>query len=74
MYKYIIKADNNKALAVTSELPYMEFKDYFRSMHVKKIHPDGSDTIFVYGVGQEFINPRVMLPTDFANFGPVILG
>ena len=61
------------ALAVHSDLNWMEFVEWFKRYHVYKLHPKGHDTVFRNG-HYEFINPKIMCPNDFANNCPSLMG
>lgn len=71
-YRYIIRANGNKALPVLSDLNLDEFRDYIRKTS-EYLHPEGTDTIWRWGL-IEFINPVVMLVDDYANYLPAIIG
>jgi hypothetical protein len=72
MFKYIIKGEQRKALAVHSDLNWLEFSEYIRVRSVK-FHKDGTDTVFRWG-GVEIINPKVMSAGDFVDFLPALIG
>ena len=72
IFKYVITGDGMMALAVHSELNYNEFVELIRSQ-TKKIHPKGRDTIYRWGV-IEFINPKVMIASDFVDYLPALIG
>jgi hypothetical protein len=72
MQRYIICANGNKAIAVHSDLNWMEFTDYVRE-NSKPIHEDGTDRLFKIGM-MEFVNPEVMSPNDFGNYCPYLIG
>lgn len=72
MFKYIIKGDHRKALAVHSGMNWLEFTDYVRKRSVK-LHPDGSDRVFRWG-GVELVNPEVMSMSDYIDFLPALIG
>jgi len=71
MHNYIIKGDCSKAVAVKSEMIYMDMEDYVRK-HSKKIHKESYDIVFSLGA-IDIVNPKVMSPNDFANCGPYII-
>ena len=68
IWKYIIVGDNRMAIGVHSLLNYMEFKKYIKQMCT--MH-DG-ELVFRSGV-DIFINPKIMLPEDFANYLPMLI-
>ena len=70
MFKYIIKANGHKAIAVKSDLNYNEFNDEIRKM-TKKIHKDGDDVVWNF-MGVELVNPKVMTANDFADYMPFL--
>ena len=72
MFKYVITGKGMMALAVHSDLNWIEFKEYFY-LQVRKIHPKGSDTIWNWGT-IEFINPKVKTMDEFIDFGPALMG
>lgn len=69
MFKYIIKADYRIGIAVHSDLNYNEFKDYIRMISVR----DHNNTCITVGTNV-YYNPVVMLPNDFADFCPYLIG
>jgi hypothetical protein len=71
MYNYILVGNNSMAVAIKSELLLLELQDLVRSRS-KKVHPKSYESVFRLGV-IEFINPEVMLPSDFCNRFPYIL-
>ena len=71
MYKYIISGDGMMALAVHTNLLYLDFERYVKQQS-QKLHPKGTDTYFRYGVFQ-FINPVVWPVNDFANHLPALI-
>lgn len=72
MYKYIIIGNTYKALAVHSDMLLNEIQDYVRSRS-KKISDDSYDMIFRWGM-VEFVNPKVMLPSQFIDTCPALIG
>jgi hypothetical protein len=72
MYKYVITGNGYKALSVHSDMNILEIQDYIRS-HSKKIHEDSHDTVFSWAF-VDFVNPRVMLVSDFVDFLPALIG
>jgi len=71
MFRYVIRAENNMALVVHSEMNWLEFPEYIKSRS-KKLHPKGHDTVYRHGV-IEFINPVVMTLDGYGNFAPALM-
>ena len=71
MFRYILRANGSMAVAIRSEMNYLEFAEYIRS-NSSRLHKHSNDRIFRLGT-QEFINPEVMSPNDFAEFCPYII-
>ncbi len=71
-FKYVLTADNEKAVAIHSSLGLFELKALIRDTR-EKIHKDGRDTIFKIGF-KEFINPEIKTLEDFGNECPYLIG
>ena len=71
-FKYVIRAEGCMAVAVHSDMNFLEFEEYVRE-HSEKFHPKGRDTLFRIGV-IELVNPVVMMASDFVNFSPFLIG
>ena len=70
-FRYIIRAEGSKALAVRSSMQLHEMQEYIR-LQSTKTHPEGNDTVFHWGCAA-FVNPVVMLVDDFANWCPALI-
>jgi len=71
-FRYIIRGNGYKAVAVHSDMNLLEFQDYVRE-HSEKIHPSCRDFVFRIGV-IELVNPEVMTIGDFADWCPFLIG
>ena len=71
-WKYILYGQGMKAMAVHSSLNYQEFCDFIRE-NSRKLHKDGSDVVFQWGV-QEFVNPKVFMRDSFVDYLPALIG
>jgi hypothetical protein len=71
LYTYIIVGDGLMAHPFKSDLNWFEFVEYIKD-HSVKTHPKGQDTVWCWGT-IEFMNPRVMMLNDFANYMAGIL-
>ena len=73
MNSYIIHGAGMKAVAVHSDMNFIEFGDYVRE-NSTKLHEDGRDSVFRIGFTVEIVNPMVSSPKDFGNFCPYLIG
>ena len=71
-FHYIIAGDHDMAVAVKSDWTWDVMYDYVRNQS-QLIHPKRRDRIFRMGL-IEIINPKVMLPNDFATRTPYLIG
>ena len=71
-FAYILKGNGMKAMPIHSDLMLGEIQEYIRKRS-KKIHKDGRDVVFRFGV-TEFINPEIMMVDDYVDFLPALLG
>ncbi len=72
MYSYILRANGHKALAIKSDLTCLSLRDLIRRQS-KPVHPDSHDRVWRWGT-VEFVNPEVMLPSQFTETLPALIG
>lgn len=71
-FRYVITGKGMMALAVHSDLNWIEFEDCIKRQ-TNKIHPKGADTIWRWGT-IEFINPQIKTADSFLDFCPALIG
>ncbi len=72
MFSYVISGNGCKAIAVRSELGLFELQDLIR-VQSRAVHPESHERVWSWGV-IDFVNPVVHTVSDFANFGPALIG
>lgn len=68
MYHYILKGDNNKAVAIKSEALYYYLKDMLEEQTKRE---DGKKVLHIFN--DTFVNPRLMTKDDFCEYLPFII-
>ena len=71
-FRYIIRGNGCKAVAVHSDLGWLEMKEWVRE-NSECIHPNSYDRLLRLGT-IELVNPEVMTIDDFADFCPHLIG
>jgi len=71
-FAYILTGNGLKAMPIHSDLMLGEIQEYIRKRS-KKIHKDGKDVVFCFGV-TEFINPEIMMVNDYVDNLPALIG
>ena len=69
MFKYIIKADDDKAIPVKSDKHFIDFEKY---INTQLILDRNGDQVLIINY-KEYKNPKVMTKDDYCEYLPVII-
>ena len=72
MFKYIVTGSKHKAMAIHSDLLLLDLQDLIRSQS-RPIHEESGDRVWSWGA-IDFVNPQVMMVSDFADYIPALIG
>jgi hypothetical protein len=71
MFKYIIRGNNYRALAVHSDLGLLAMQDYVRK-YSRKLHEDSTARVFTWG-SLDLVDPVVYTAGDFVDHLPALI-